>query len=188
MLDRSSKRASAARKSGTLDVLDREPGVFAFSAWQNVTIFVWQDGATIEAVRRLAEVTEPVYATYPEGVSNVHVIDARVPLPDNAVRDELTALMRTRAEQRGCIGVVLDGGGFWASALRSLITGMRVLTPRSFELRIMSSSEEIARWLPSPHFKKTGRHIDSESLRGAIEETRALVADLKPPQVAHAGE
>lgn len=182
------RSVSTERPQRTVEILDREPGVFAFSAWQNITMFVWQGRAGLQAVRRLAEVTDPIYAAYPEGVSNIHILTAGIPLPGNEVRDELGKLMRSRAHQRACIGFVLEGGGFWASALRSLITGMRVLAPRSFELRIGGSVEEVANWLPGPHFKKTGRHVDSESIRAAIEETRTASIALEPPPLANAGE
>jgi len=157
-----------------LRVLDHQPGKFVFSVWGNVLFFFWVAPATPEAVTRLAFCTEPLYEQNPGGLSNVHVVEAGTGLPTPEVRELLIGLMRRRAHRRACLAVAIAGGGFWASTLRSFVTGMRLVSPRSFELGMHTSLEQVAEWLPGPHFEKTGTRLDRSRLLDALRRTEAL--------------
>jgi hypothetical protein len=78
--------------------------------------------------------------------------------------------MKQNAEQVACIAVVAGGTGFWASAFRSFVTGLRWLAPRSFEIRLHGTIEEVARWLPAEHLKLTGVKLDPMRLQRLLAE------------------
>ncbi len=157
-----------AKQSSPLTVLDAEPGHFLFAAWKNVSIFIWRAQATGMAVLRLARATDPVYAAHPEGVSNIHVVPAGTDLPTAEAQREMLALMKSRADRRACMVVVLGGSGFWASALRSFITSVRFVSPRSHALTILGSLEQAAFWLPRPHFERSGVWLERAELLAAL--------------------
>jgi hypothetical protein len=169
-----SKVAPERALSFELRVLDHQPGEFVFSVWGNVLFFFWVAPATPKSIGRLAECTEPLYEQNPGGVSNVHVVDSSTGLPSPEVRELLIGLMRRRASRRACLAVVPIGAGFWASTLRSFATGIRLLAPRSFEMGIHTSLEEVADWLPGPHFERTGTRLDRNRLLDALRRTDAL--------------
>jgi hypothetical protein len=62
------------------------------------------------------------------------------------------------------MGIVLDGAGFWASTLRSVITAMRLASKSAFEMRIHAEVEEVVAWLPAAHEKRNGVVLDPARL------------------------
>jgi hypothetical protein len=163
-----------SKVSYELKVLDHEPEKFVFTAWRNVSFFFWTASATPGAVVRLAQCTEPLYEEHPRGVSNVHVVESGVGLPSPEVRELLLGLMRRRADRRACLGVVPAGSGFWASTLRSFVTGMRLVSPRSFEIGVHASLAQVADWLPDVHYAKTGVQLDPRTLLDMLVRTETL--------------
>jgi hypothetical protein len=145
-------------------VLDTEPGSFAFYAWQNVTICVWISVTSQAHVARLVQVTRPIRERYPAGGSSVHIVRGAVKLPDSATRASLSGLQQLDGDWLAGVAVVLDGNGFWASTMRSVITAMRVVSTRAFELRMSGSIEEVVEWLPAVHLKRSSVALDPAQL------------------------
>jgi hypothetical protein len=154
-----SKRAESSPPSASpeaLALLDSEPGHFYIGAWQNVVFVVWQAQATGPAVARLSRISHTMKAQHPERVTYVHIIQDRAGLPTTEARGALVTLMKELGEHIANAAVVVGGTGFWASTMRSTITGMRFIAPRAFELRLHGSVAEIVEWLPKAHRERTG--------------------------------
>jgi hypothetical protein len=150
---------SDAQLLSELTVEDSEPGRFHMASWRNVLM-----AAANLGTRR----------------SNIHVIGEGVGLPTPAARDGFVELMKEHADRLACVAIVVGGTGFLASAMRSLMTGMRLLAPRSFNYRLHGSIEEVAKWLPTEHLAKTGEEIDGRRL-GQVLELWAKTASATPP-------
>ncbi|MET0592911.1 MAG: hypothetical protein ABW133_09445, partial [Polyangiaceae bacterium] len=60
----------------------------------------------------------------------------------------------------GAVSIVIHGSGFVASAVRSFLTGLRLVAPRSFDFRLHSRTFEVLKWFPAAHENRTGRPID----------------------------
>jgi hypothetical protein len=153
--------------------VDSEPGVFANFVWQNTAIVVWSSQPTGPAVERMASVAETVVPHFHHGFSVIHVLESGVGVPTVEARAIFVKMMHQHAEQLACIVTVLLGTGFMVSALQSVITGMRMLTPRSFEFRLMSSLEAASAWLPAHHRARTGVSLDRKALHGALSSAYA---------------
>lgn len=84
-------------------------------------------------------------------------------------------MMSRYGKTSGCMAIVLMGGGFWVSALQSLITGLRMLSgPNPPLLRFAREVGEVRAWLPREHLVRTGERIDEGRLMSAIEEPVTL--------------
>jgi len=153
----------------SLEFLDGEPGVCRVAGLKNIMIVVWSAGATASAAATLDRATERMIATYPSGLSAVHVIPNRVSVPTAEGRSGLMKIMSRHAKSLACVAVVVGGTGFWASTMRSFITGMRFMTPRSFDLRLHGSVTEVIEWLPKKHSQLTGLPIDAKALARVLE-------------------
>jgi hypothetical protein len=110
-------------------------------------------------------------------------------LPTPEARAGFLQMMRDHAEQLANVAVVVGGSGFWASMMRSAVTGMRFVSPRTFELRLHGRAEEIVRWLPRAHLARCGTHLSDGELADlllAAEHTLASgsVEVQPPPQAA----
>ena len=68
--------------------------------------------------------------------------------------------MRDSAAGIACVAVIIDGSGFWASALRGFITGLQVLAPGTLDLHAHASIDQVLAWLPTEHHKRTGVQLD----------------------------
>ena len=158
-------------------VLDAEPGEFAVGAWKNVLIVVWRTQATAPLVERLDRAIASLASRQPGLRSNVHVIAEGAALPTPEARAGFVALMKRNADQLACISIVVDGRGFWSSALRAALTGIRLVTPRSFHYRLVASVEETLRSLPLEHEERTGVRLDANQLRTAIAAAQRAAAE-----------
>jgi hypothetical protein len=150
-------------------VLETEPGAFLFGAWRNIFVGVWESQATIPAVERMVRATNALSDFTPTGRSTIHIVSNGAALPTADVRAHFVDALKKNAGQLACVAVVVGGTGFWTSALRSFVTGLRWLAPRSFDFRMSSTIEDVAQWLPAEHGKRTGVEIDPRRLVQVIE-------------------
>jgi hypothetical protein len=157
-----------------LETLDQKPGVFSVNAWRNVTIIVWSGQADGDSVSRLKRVTKTTANLHRNGFSNIHLVASGLGLPTSDARTGFIELMKDYAQQLACIGVVVGGTGFGASALRSFVTGMRVVSPWSFDFRIGGTIQEIGNWLPTSHNARTSMAIDAPSLVRMLSQAQEL--------------
>jgi hypothetical protein len=161
----------------TLEFLDGEPGTNRIAVLRNVMIVHWTSRATGPATTRLADAFEHVLKTYPTGSSAVHVIADKVGVPTPEGRAGLMQIMTERADKIACVAIVVGGTGFWASTMRSFITGMRFMTPRSFDLRLHGTTAEAMEWLPVQSAKITGVPVDEKALARALESVATWPTD-----------
>jgi hypothetical protein len=161
----------------TLEFLEGEPGTCRIAALRNVMIVHWTSRATGSAAAKLSAAFEQVLKSYPMGSSAVHVISREAGLPTPEGRAGLMQIMTERAEKIACIAVVVGGTGFWASAMRSFVTGMRFMTPRNFELRLHGTTAEALTWLPAHSAKVTGVSVDERALARALESVPSWPVD-----------
>jgi hypothetical protein len=139
--------------------------------WKNVTILSWIAPATGAATKRVAQWTTEVASSCPEGFSNVHLIKEGIGLPTAEARHDFADMMDRHSQTLACVAIALLGSGFWASALQSAITGIRMLnSKRSALLRIHDSMEAVADWLPPEHLKYTGVRFRSAELHAAMTQ------------------
>jgi hypothetical protein len=150
-------------------VIEVDPGVCYAGAWANVSLTHWVSRGTVSAVECVGRVGAELRAQYPMGTSAVHLIREGAGLPTSEVREGLVKLMNEKVERRGCVGIVVGGAGFWASAIRGLITGLRSASTREYPLKLAGSIDELVSWLPEPHFKRTTVALDRAELARALQ-------------------
>jgi hypothetical protein len=176
------KKIPEAAQSDQLTILDSEPGKFAIYGWQNITIVVWPNQATGPTVLRFAKVIQSVVEAHPEGISNVQIILDGAGVPTSEARAGFIDLMKQYAKQVACVAVVLLGGGFWASAIRAAVTGISMIAPHTFPLRMHGSMAEVAKWLPVEHLKRTGVHLDPQKLTSVLNNVKLQQTSSSPTE------
>jgi hypothetical protein len=72
---------------------------------------------------------------------------ANVPIPDADVRDASSRLMRELSPHLLAGATVIDGGGFWASAVRSFLTAVYFVARQPCPTKAFASVPEAADWL-----------------------------------------
>ena len=144
-----------------------EPGIFHYSAWQNISIGVWVGQATGAAVHTLLKFGAQMNRRYPEGHSSVVFILDKLPAPTPEARELLGRMFNARSELL-CTGVILEGSGFWASGLRSMIANTHRSSTGNVRLRVSTSLDEALTWFPAEHARASGLEFDPAQLRSEL--------------------
>jgi len=162
---------STATNDSTDQLLAELPGVVMVRGWRNLAICVWTGQGTGPAAALVGRTLDRPEA---QGLrqSFIHVIHNKLPLPDSNARKIFMQLMKDRAQGLACIGIVVLGSGFWASAMRNAVIGMRVFAPNTFDFRVFGACEEVVSWLPGAHERQTGVAIPSLALAKWLSHAR----------------
>jgi hypothetical protein len=108
-------------------------------------------------------------------LSDVHLVTRAVGLPNAATRAALIEASRIGTPHLAAVGVWLAGTGFWASAVRSFVTGLNVVLREPYELRMFAELEDLAAWLPPAHESGTGVSINAPRLLGMLQRAQMAV-------------
>jgi hypothetical protein len=155
-------------------ILFHEQDHYTIAHWRDVAFVHWLARADAPAMERVHGVLRQVVSEHPRGVSFIHVAHEGVGLPDAGARQALTQMMAEFAEVTVCVGVVLRGNGFWASAMQSVLTGLRLLAPpRRWQMRFANHQSEIAGWVAKAHEQRTQRALDPGELETVLEHVLA---------------
>jgi hypothetical protein len=164
--------------SDVITVIDEEPGQFVFGVHRNMTLVVWKGKVTTAGVARLTAVTRKVVAQCPLGFSTIHLVCEGTALPDAETRAAVQQLMTDFAREVACVGVVVGGDGFWASALRATVTGLWQTVPRSFEMRVCGSCDAAATWICPRHLQRTGTALHAGALTEALRTAQQRLGSV----------
>jgi hypothetical protein len=146
-----------------------------FGSWKNVFVSVWESQGTMAAIDHMlaAIAAMPRIA---EKRSDIYLIAEGARLPEAAVRDHFIDVIRSSESKLACAAVVVGGTGFWASTLRSFVTGLHWIAPRSFDFRLQGSVEGVVSWLPAVHERLSGVWIDPHQLQRVLDDWAAPLA------------
>lgn len=157
-------------------LFDHEPGQFYLSQYRNLSIMVWVGRADGAAIQRVRVLSHQLIAKYPDGHSNVTIILNGCPPPTEEARVAFNYVFDGRISDLRCMAMVLEGEGFWASALRSMVTGVRNVTANTFTVKLFSELGQASEWLPAEHLAGTGVALTSAELLSALTEARDELA------------
>jgi hypothetical protein len=163
-------RRSAMHVSQALPAtIEYETAGCVFAIWKNVVIAIWATQATSELVAELSRIAT-YWADQREGqFSTVHVIRNGSPLPNGEARAALMALIEQFGHRLACVATQIEGAGFWASAMRSLLTSLRLIGGRtSYKARTFQTTQEIATWLAEAHVQGTGIGLDADEFKAVL--------------------
>jgi hypothetical protein len=157
-----------------LDILVDSPAYFRIGMLGNVVVVGWRGPMDNAAIAQLGLVAhERKERAGAVRHSYIHLMTERVQLPDANTRNEIAKLLPALTDHTGVVVVVLDGSGFWVSALRGFLTGVRVVAPRAFDIRAESALENVLSWFPAEHLKRTGINISREQLEQLVLEAKS---------------
>ena len=165
-------------KPGILERVAEYPGVVTISGWQNLRIVSWVAqgiGPAVDVIHLSMDRSKD----FPQ-YSWVHLIRDKLPLPDAMAREGFVRMMRERSNELACVAVVVGGTGFWASAMRNAVIGLRVFAPGKFDLRLHGTIDEVVTWLPGAHERQTKIELPAQVLRELLLQAQALEPVSRP--------
>jgi hypothetical protein len=158
--------------AATLPEVRHEAAGVVMAVWKNVALHVWTVQATPAMVAKLDEFSRVFISAHPEGISAIHIIAKGAPLPDKEVREQLREVSDRYSKHLACVCHIVEGSGFWASALQSFLTGLHWLSQRSFSLHICGDIVAAAQWVPTPHALQTKVTFAPAELEDALRFVR----------------
>jgi len=144
---------------------------YALACWNEIAAVVWRHETTVDAVRCLQSAVADLSQAHPKGIGMLTVVAERAPLPSSAARKALADLLSESSAFIRCSAVIMEGSGFRAAAVRSVVTGLTMMSKHNFPHRICDV-EGAAQLYAQVLSGVTGRSLDADTLRTAINELR----------------
>ena len=144
---------------------------YSLAYWNEIVAVVWRHETTVDAVQCLQSAVADLAQAHPKGIDMLTVIAERAPLPSSVARKALADLLSEGSAFIRCSAVILEGSGFRAATVRSVVTGLTMMSKHDFPHRICDvegAAQLYAQVLPSV----PGRSLDADTLRTAINELR----------------
>ena len=102
------------------------------AVWRDVFVSIWHRNTTVEGVgvceRSVAEIRKDL----PRGCSSISIIEPGAPMPTAKAREALSAFLRNVGDVVNQSAVVYEGAGFRAAAVRSVVTGITLMSKQPF--------------------------------------------------------
>jgi hypothetical protein len=92
-------------------------------------IGVWARPSSLELVAKQDEIMKTL-CSHGTKFSSVQLVVKKAPLPAAEVRAAYEDLLRRYAERIACAALLIEGDGFWASAVRAFLTGVQMVERR----------------------------------------------------------
>ena len=166
MLHRKTQPGGAGAQAELPSICHEAPSAL-MAVWHNVVIVVWNAQATMALIAELDKtIARGMLAT--GKFSALHVALGGMSPPDSQVRAALDLLTKRVAPSIVGSALVVTGGGFRASALRSFVTGLQLVRERDLRVHVFSSIDEVASWLPPIH-AESGVSIEVAELRTILQ-------------------
>ncbi len=167
---RATDHANLAAVAREIVPVDSVRDVFAGYVYRNVLITFWFGPATMQSLEVYEQSAKVRVAQNPQGLSVVNImVPGGQSMPTAQARSRLGQIATEHAKAVAAVVVMVPGAGFWASALRGLVTAVSMLVPRDVRFHICGSLREVAEWLPPQHRERTGIAIDAQALLRVLQ-------------------
>ena len=156
-----------------ITVMDNEPGAFWFGAWGNINVLAWFTTPSLDGVKRLDRTNPERVRAHPEKLSTVHIVAASAGPPDSAARNTLNEMHKRYGDTVGCAAVVIEHAGLLGTAVRSAVTGMMMVAPKHYRVKVFDSVDPVAPWLAEHHARSTGVELAASDVLAVLKHARA---------------
>ncbi len=142
-------------------------------AWRDTNIVVWVGAATVDTIGRLDQALVRRRKMNPNRASTTHIVTPTASPPDSEARTALIQLNERRSAEVACAAVVIERGGLSGIAVRSAVTGIIILAPKNYRVKVFDAIEPCAPWVAEHHERATGAPLDAIGLLEVLRQARA---------------
>ena len=167
--------ARTNRSATSLPKRHVEPGRNGITLVQGVCISVWLEHAGEQDGERLVAYSQMLADEHPGGSSSLSWVLSSSALPGGRTRQDLAHAMHETKHLRGDSAVVLEGSGFWASAVRGALTSLAMAGGKRAGFRMFSALPAATAWIAEQHLERTSVSISADEIESAARQLRGLV-------------
>jgi len=142
------------------------------ASWGNLILVAWGIQSSLSLVDELRRLITRVAGEHTK-ISLVHVCIGALPLPTKEVRGAFASMTHEFADKLSCVGVSIGEEGFWASAVRSVVTHLQSISQRGPKAQLCGSVEEVSTYMARAHVTEAGVLVDARALHQALESLLA---------------
>ncbi len=102
----------------------------------------------------------------------------RAAAPQGKGRTRAGQLFREMGPRLRAFGLITEGGGFWASAIRSIVTGLSLAARTRFPFKAVPAIDEAAPWL----MDHMGMPEEAKRFQGHAQSIRDSIEQWEPPE------
>jgi len=125
-----------------------QPAVLAY-ALENLFVMLWRGATTDVALDDVHAALERVVAQHEEGIAIVSIIQRGAPPPSSAHRGRVREFQETLSSRLRCLAIVIEGMGFWASAVLGAATAIISARRVRFPQKVCRTHEEAVLFIAS---------------------------------------
>jgi hypothetical protein len=127
---------------------------YYFAAWRGVYILDFRDTPTRESLDATIVGKRKIQGLYPDGLYVFNIVDGQRPAPDADVRNY--AAKKQTEDNQGVLAhiTIVRGDGFRPSTIRSLLTGLHLMSRSPFPRKVFAHLHDGTSWL--------GEHVSDE--------------------------
>ncbi|WP_437284664.1 serine/threonine protein kinase [Sorangium sp. So ce406] len=152
---------------------------YILATWRQIFCTIWRQDTTKEGVRHLADACRGFAKQYPRGIGLLTIIEGGASFPPAPVRDALSAFLAEASSFTRCSAVVVEGAGFRAAAVRSIVTGLSLVARQRYPHKfcdLRKAGQMFAEILPAA----TGIRVDDAALMASLDHLRQVVGRWDP--------
>jgi hypothetical protein len=113
----------------------------AIGTQDGFVIVVWRRRTTVADVGHGFSVLAELAGRFPQGVQLMQIVEESAIIPDAPARSALADLLRDAAGSVALSSVTHEGGGFRASLIRGIVTGLLLVSKPTFAHMVFDSTE-----------------------------------------------
>ncbi|TPV95453.1 MAG: hypothetical protein B7733_09875 [Myxococcales bacterium FL481] len=153
------------------------------ATYKNLSIVIWRLNTQPNACRALHRQTNRLADKFPDGVGLLTVVERSAPMPSTESR-KLIASFFAGSTRIKASAVAMEGSGFRASAVRSVVAGLTMMAKQPFPHKVFATLAVGLHWLV-PELNANARCDLAESdVQRMMKQLRQHV-DANSPARAH---
>jgi hypothetical protein len=113
----------------------------------HVVVAMWRKPMDLASTKIAHAAVRDVAKRHPGEAVYINVIRGGVPPPDDDVRRELVAIVRSGAGVYRCAAILALGNAFVVSLVRSVVAGMVMIVRPTFPMKVFGEVPQAAAWI-----------------------------------------
>jgi hypothetical protein len=120
---------------------------YALASLGDVFIVIWRHETSLSGTEAVRRECFEFAKSRPEGIALLTIIEERAPMPPAEPRSQLASFMRDASDIIKASGVVFEGSGFRAAAVRSVVISLTMLAGQKYPHKVFANLIETAVFL-----------------------------------------
>ncbi len=120
---------------------------FCTGSWRELSVVIWRHDTTRKGIDACRQGLQDLQASHPNGCAVLSIIEPNASMPPGEVRDELSRTLREFGDLIKASGVVFEGAGFRAAAVRSVVTGISLVAKQPFPHKVFATVNAASSWM-----------------------------------------